>query len=101
VSSDKRDPQFAEVPTIAESGVPGYDMRSWYGVLATAGTPQAVIDKLNGELVRILALPDVRTIYLAGGLHATSSSAAEFAAYLKGEHEKWGKVIKAAGIKAE
>lgn len=101
VSSDKRDPQFAEVPTIAESGVPGYDMRSWYGVLATAGTPQAVIDKLNSELVRILALPDVRTIYLAGGLHAASSSAAELAAYIKDEHEKWGRVIKAAGIKAE
>jgi tripartite-type tricarboxylate transporter receptor subunit TctC len=100
-SSDKRDPQFPEVPTIAESGVPGYDMRSWYGVLATAGTPQPVIEKLNGELARILALPEVRSIYLAGGLHATSSSAAEFAAYIKAEHEKWGRVVKAAGIRAE
>ena len=101
VSSDKRDPQFPEVPTIAESGIPGYDIRSWYGVLATAGTPQPVIDKLNTELARILALPDVRSIYLAGGLHATSGSAAEFAAYIKSEHEKWAKVVKSAGIKAE
>jgi tripartite-type tricarboxylate transporter receptor subunit TctC len=101
VSSDKRDPQFSEVPTIAESGVPGYDMRSWYGVLATAGTPQPVIEKLNAELLRILALPDVRTIYLAGGLHATSGSPAEFAAYIRSEREKWTRVVKAAGIKAD
>ena len=101
VSSEKRDPQFPEIPTIAESGVPGYDMRSWYGVLVTAGSPQRSIDKLQAELVRILALPDVRALYLAGGLHATSSSAPEFAAYIKSEHEKWGRVVKVAGIKAE
>jgi tripartite-type tricarboxylate transporter receptor subunit TctC len=101
VSSASRDPQFPDIPAIAESGVPGYEMRSWYGVLATAGTPQPVIDKLNGELVRILALPDVRRIYLAGGLHAMSSSPGEFAAYIVAEREKWGRVIKAAGIKAQ
>ena len=100
-SANKRDPQFPDVPTIAESGVPGYDMRSWYGVLATAGTPQAVIDKLNVELARILALPDVRTQYLVGGLHAASSSVAEFTTYIKSEHEKWARVAKAAGIRAE
>jgi tripartite-type tricarboxylate transporter receptor subunit TctC len=100
-SANKRDPQFPDVPTIAESGVPGYDMRSWYGVLATAGTPPAVIDKLNVELVRILALPEVRAQYLVGGLHATSSSVAEFTAYIKSEHEKWARVAKAAGIRAE
>ena len=100
-SANQRDPQFPEVPTIAESGVPGYDMRSWYGVLATAGTPQPVIDKLNTELVRILALPEVRTQYLAGGLHATSSSAAEFTSYIQSEHEKWARVAKSAGIRAE
>jgi tripartite-type tricarboxylate transporter receptor subunit TctC len=100
-SANRRDPQFPDVPTIAESGVPGYDMRSWYGVLATAGTPQAVIDKLNLELVRILALPEVRAQYLVGGLHATSSGVAEFTAYIKSEHEKWARVAKAAGIRAE
>ena len=100
-TADKRDPQFPDLPTIAESGVPGYDMRSWYGVLATAGTPQPVIEKLNAELVRILAAPDLRAQYLVGGLHAASSSAAEFAAYLKSEHDKWSRVVKAAGIRAE
>jgi tripartite-type tricarboxylate transporter receptor subunit TctC len=100
-SADKRDPQFPDVPTIAESGIPGYDMRSWYGVLAAAGTPQPVIEKLNGELVRILALPELRTIYLAAGLHAGSSSAAEFAAYIRNEHDKWSRVVKSAGIRAE
>lgn len=101
VTTEKRDTQFPDVPTIAESGVAGYDMSSWYGVLATAGTPQAVIEKLNGELVRILALPDVRSQYLTGGLHAASSTPAQFAAFIRNEHEKWGKVIKAAGIRAE
>ena len=100
-SADKRDSQFPDTPTIAESGVPGYDMRSWYGVLATAGTPQAVIEKLNSELVRILALPDVRAQYLVGGLHAVSSSAAEFAAYIASERDKWTKVVKSAGVRAE
>ena len=101
VSSSNRDPQFPDIPSIAESGVPGYEMRSWYGVLATAGTPQPVIDKLNGELVRMLALPDVRRIYLAGGLQAMSSSPAQFVAYIGRERDKWGKVVKAAGIRAE
>ena len=100
-SAEKRDLQFPEVPTIAESGVPGYDMRSWYGVLSTAGTPPPVIEKLNAELVRILALPDLRAQYLVGGLHATSSSADEFAAYIRNEHEKWTRVVKSAGIRAE
>ncbi len=100
-STNKRDPQFPDVPTIAESGVPGYDMRSWYGVLATAGTPPAVIEKLNGELVRILTLPEVRAQYLVGGLHAGSSSAAQFAAYIKSEHLKWANVAKTAGMRPE
>ena len=100
-SADKRDPQFPDVPAIAESGVPGYNMSSWYGVLVTVGTPQASIDKLNTELIRIFALPDVRTTYLAGGLHAVSSSTAEFETYIKTERDKWARVVKAAGIKAE
>lgn len=101
VTTGKRDAQFPDVPTIAESGVAGYDMSSWYGVLATAGTPQAVIDKLSSELTRILALTDVRSQYLTGGLHAVSSTPAQFAAFIRAEHEKWAEVIKAAGIRAE
>ena len=100
-SMDKRDPQFPEVPTIAESGVPGYDMRSWYGVVTTTGTPQANIEKLNGELARILALPEVRAQYLVGGLHAASSSAAAFGSYIASERAKWAKVVKVAEIRVE
>ncbi len=100
-SMDKRDPQFPEVPTIAEGGVPGYDMRSWYGLLTTAGSPQANIDKLNGELVRILTLPDVRNIYVAAGLHASSSTPAAFGAYIASEREKWVKVAKTFDFKPE
>ena len=98
---DKRDPQFPHAPTIAEAGVPGYDMRAWYGLLSTAGTPQVIIDKLNAESARILTLPEVKTQYLVGGLHATSSSAAEFASYIASERDKWTKVVKSAGIRGE
>ena len=101
ITSDQRDPTLPDVPTVAESGVPGYDMRSWYGVLAPAGTPQPVIEKLHAELVRIQALPDVKAQYLTGGLIATSSTPKEFSDYINLEYHKWAKVVKAAGIKAE
>jgi tripartite-type tricarboxylate transporter receptor subunit TctC len=101
ITADRRDATLPEVPTVAESGVPGYDMRSWYGVLAPAGTPQPVIDKLHGELVRIQALPEVKAQYLTGGLTAVSSTSKEFSDYINLEYNKWAKVVKAAGIKAE
>jgi tripartite-type tricarboxylate transporter receptor subunit TctC len=98
---DRRDEQFPQVPTIAETGVPGYDMRSWYGLLSTAGTPPANVEKLSAELARILALPEVRAQYLVAGLYAASSSPAAFTAYIAGEREKWARVVKAADIRAE
>ena len=98
---DKRDPQFPEAPTIAESGVPGYDMRAWYGLLTTAGTPQANVDKLNAEVVRILALPEVRNLYQVAGMYSASSSPAAFGAYIVAEREKWGKLAKSADLRPE
>ncbi|MCC6531635.1 MAG: tripartite tricarboxylate transporter substrate binding protein [Burkholderiales bacterium] len=100
VSGTKRGSEFPDVPTISESGVPGYDMRSWYGVLASAGTPQPTIAKLNTELGRALAQPDVRSQYASGGLVATSSTPAAFDQFIRAEHEKWAKLIKSAGIEA-
>lgn len=100
-SMDKRDSQFPDAPTIAEAGVPGYDMRSWYGLLTTAGTPNANVEKLNGELARIIDLPEVRAQYLAAGLYTASGSPAAFAAYIAGERNKWAQVVKDARIRAE
>lgn len=77
-------------------------MRGWYGLLAPAGTPAAVIKKLHAETVRILALPETKAIFLAGGLDAVASkSPAEFDAYIRSERDKWAKVIKAANIRIE
>ncbi len=101
VSSDTRDPTLPDVPTVSEAGVPGFDVRIWFGLFAPAGTPPAIIDKLHAEVVRILALPDVKAQYAARGLAATSNSPAEFSAYVKREFDKWAVVVKAAGIRAD
>jgi tripartite-type tricarboxylate transporter receptor subunit TctC len=98
----KRDPAMPDVPTISESGVPGFEVVGWFGLLTTAGTPAPVIKKLYTETVRILALPDVKTAYLNGGMETiVSNSPAEFAAYIRSERDKWAKVIKAANIRIE
>ncbi len=102
ISTAKRDPAMPDVPTISESGVPGFEVVGWFGVLTTAGTPAPVIKKLYTEIVRILALPDIKTAYLNGGMETvTSSSPDEFAAYIRSERDKWAKVIKAANIRLE
>jgi tripartite-type tricarboxylate transporter receptor subunit TctC len=101
VTGDQRGVEFPEAPTVSEGGVPGFDVRSWYGVLAAANTPKAIIDKLHADLVRILASADVKTQYAAGGLVPTSNSPAEFGAFIRNEHDKWAKVIKAAGIRID
>lgn len=98
---DQRDPQFPQAPTIAEAGVPGYDMRAWYGLLSTAGTPQANVEKLNAEVVRILALPEVRNPYQVAGMYAASSTPAAFGAYIATEREKWGRLAKSADLRPE
>lgn len=101
ISAGMRDPSMPDVPTISESGVSGFDVRSWYGVLASAGTPQATIDKLHTEIVRILALPEIRIQYAISGLTPVSSSPSEFRAYIRSEFEKWAKVVKAVGIRVD
>ncbi|MBI4191627.1 MAG: tripartite tricarboxylate transporter substrate binding protein [Betaproteobacteria bacterium] len=101
ISADTRDPWMPDVPTVSEAGVPGFDVRSWYGLLASAGTPAAVIDKLNAEVVKILALPEVKTYYANNGLTAVSNSPVEFSAYIKREYEKWAKVVRSSGMRAD
>jgi tripartite-type tricarboxylate transporter receptor subunit TctC len=102
VSSAARDPAMPDVPTIVEQGVPGFVVLGWFGLLAPAGTPAPVIRKLFAEIVRIMALPDVKTFYQNAGLDATASaSPAEFDAFIKSERDRWAKVIKAANIRIE
>ncbi len=97
----KRSPLFPEMPTIAEAGVKGYEANNWNGVVAPAGTPRAVIEKLQREIVATLQEPAIADRMAKAGLEPVGDTPAQFAQYLKAEAAKWGKLVKSAGIKAE
>jgi tripartite-type tricarboxylate transporter receptor subunit TctC len=101
VTSAKRSASAPDVPTIAEAGVPGYVVDSWYGALAPAKTPPAIVAKLNAAFVKVLENPQVKENLFAQGAEAASSSPAEFDRRIKEELAKWELVIKSAGIKPE
>ena len=85
-----------------EAGVPGFEVLGWYGLITTAGTPPAIVQKIHTEAVRALAQPEVKTLYANAGMLAVSSaSPAEFGAYMRSERERWAKVIKTANIRIE
>jgi len=101
VSSAKRSPMLPEVPTMAEAGVPGYESTTWFGVLGPAGTPREVVAKVNQDIAALLKTDDVRTRFAAAGAEPISSTPTAFAALIRSEGEKWGGIIRAAGIKVE
>lgn len=101
VSTAKRTPLLPDVPTIAEAGVPGYEASNWFSILAPAGTPQPVINRLYQEIVRALRSADMKERLVAEGADVIGSTPDELASYMKSETEKWARVVKAAGIKAE
>jgi len=94
----KRSHLFPDVPTMAESGFPGFEAILWHGVLAPAKVPRTIVARLNQEIVKVLALPDVQKLLMAEGGTASPSTPEEFAAFLRTETAKWTKVIKQAGI---
>ena len=97
----KRHVSLSEVPTVAESGVPGYEASNWWGILAPAGTPKAIIDKLQKELSVIMSSAEAKKMFLDNGAEADMMNSAEFGPYIFSETDKWGRVIRQAGIKAE
>jgi tripartite-type tricarboxylate transporter receptor subunit TctC len=101
VTTKKRSPAAPDLPTMQEAGVAGYEVAGWYGVLAPAKTPPALVDKLNAEIVRGLKSPDVQSKLAADGSEAVGSTPAEFGAHIKSEVAKWARITKEAGIKAE
>ena len=101
VTTPKRLPAFADVPTVAEAGLPGYETSTWGGLLAPAGTPKATVAKLAAETTRILALPDVRERMLAAGVEPVGGTPEQYAAFIGTEMVKWAKVAKDAGIQPE
>ena len=100
VTSAKRFELLPDVQAIGES-VPGYEAVSWYGVFAPAGTPAAIVTRVNSEVVSILQTPDVRRRLMESGVIPASSSPDAFAAYIRAETERWGKLIRANNIRAD
>ena len=101
VGSAKRSPAAPDTPTVAESGVPGFNYVTWYGLFAPAATPKAIIAKLNTEVVRMLTEPELAQRLAVQGADPQSSTPEGLARYMREEHERWKKVIKTANIKSE
>lgn len=101
VTSSKRSVLFPELPTLAETGVPGFHAVGWFGIFSTGRTPQPVVDKLNGVLNAVMKEPDVRDRLIGQGAEPLGGPPDEARKYLANEIAKWGKVIRDAGIKAE
>ena len=101
VSDTKRTAVMPEVPTIAEAGVPGYEVVQWNGVLAAAGTQNEIVARLHKDIAAVLLMREIRERLAHEGAEVIASSPAEFAVHLRAEITKWAKVVKAAGIKAE
>jgi tripartite-type tricarboxylate transporter receptor subunit TctC len=101
VTGAKRSPALPDVPTVSEAGLPGYEHTGWFGIMAPAGTPKAVIDKLAAEIKAVTEKPDVRAAWDKQGVEPMYLAPKEFDAYLRAELEKWAKVVQAANIKLE
>ncbi|MCE3000425.1 MAG: tripartite tricarboxylate transporter substrate binding protein [Betaproteobacteria bacterium] len=101
VSSPKRAQVAPNVPTVAESGFPGYEVTGWYGVVAPAKTPPEIINRLNSEITAILRLPAVTERLAGDGSEAVANTPEQFGAHIRAEIAKWGQVVKAAGITAD
>lgn len=101
VSPAKRSSAAPDIPTIAEAGVPGYDSGAWFGLLAPAGTPRVIVEKLSAETARILKLPDVSKRISELGAEPVGSTPAQFTALIKDEIAKWAKVIKDANVELQ
>jgi tripartite-type tricarboxylate transporter receptor subunit TctC len=100
-SGSSRSALAPDVPTVAEAGVPGYEVMVWFGLVAPAGTPREVVQKLNAEVTKILAMPDVRERFLAQGVEPVGSTPEQFGEHIRSQMAKWSKVVQDAGVKAE
>ena len=101
VTTARRSAAVPDLPTVAEAGVPGYDISTWYGLWAPKGTPRDIVERLAGETAKILKQPDVRERYAALGAEPVGSTPDEFAAYCRSELTKWAEIVKESGAKAD
>jgi tripartite-type tricarboxylate transporter receptor subunit TctC len=101
ISSARRSAAVPQLPTVAESGMPGYESGTWFGLFAPAGTAHEIVNRLNGELVRIMATADMKAKLLDQGADPVTGTPEQFRAFVKNELAKWSKVVKTVGIKVE
>jgi tripartite-type tricarboxylate transporter receptor subunit TctC len=101
VTTAARLPSLPELPTVAESGLKGYETVTWFGFVAPAKTPPAIVSKLNAEIGKVLAMPDVRQQFAVQGIETLGGTAEQFTAYIRDEIAKWAKVIKLSGARAD
>ncbi len=101
VTSSKRSPAYPDVPTIAEGGLPGFEVQGWYGVLGPARTPREIVARLSGEIIKLAKNPDIRARLVKQGAEPVGSTHEEFTALISSDHAKWAKVIKAANIQKQ
>jgi len=101
ITSGKRSPVAPELPTVAELGFPGFEVVGWFGWLAPAGTPAAIVNRLNAEIVKALKTADVRERLLSQSTEPVGNTPKEFAAFVKSERDKWAQVIRRAGVRME
>jgi len=101
VTTSKRSPMLPETPTLDEAGVKGIDAGIWLGLFAPAGTPPAIVARLNAEVNKVLQMPDVREKIATGGAQAAGGTSEDFAAFVRADYAKWGKIVKDANIKLE
>jgi tripartite-type tricarboxylate transporter receptor subunit TctC len=99
--SGKRSPAIPDVPTLAESGLPGFDVEPWFGIVAPAGTPAAIVNRLNAEIGKIMQQNDVKDLLASVGATPSISSPQEFGKFIDSEVTRWAEVVKASGAKAE
>ncbi len=99
VTSAKRSGTVPELPTLAESGAPGYDIEQWWGIVVPAGTPRDIVDRLNAELVRIMAMPEIKSFMAREGAEPTPSTPEEFGRHLSTEMQRWTDLVARTGLK--
>ena len=98
VTTSKRSAMLPDVPTVIESGVPGFDVSVWYGVFAAAGTPAPIVQKLNAEIIRAMNVPEVKKVIESSGYQVVGSTPEALDAHVRAEIPRWARVVKAAGV---
>jgi tripartite-type tricarboxylate transporter receptor subunit TctC len=101
VTSSRRSLALPDLPTVEETGYPGFDASSWFGIVAPVGTPRAIVDKIHRDTVRIVNLPDIRENLLSQGADPIGSTPEEFGRFMKSETEKWAEIVRISGARAE